>query len=416
MRIALILALLLAAGDYLMIGAGVRGARAQGLAATGADLYTMRSDLQSRWSSFENPSGAKGAAAAENKGAKGRAYCPLNAGETVTLMHAEGPGTVHRMWFTMRERDPQMLRALRLDMFWDGAEQPAVSVPFGDFFCAILGRLPAFENALFTSPEGRSFNCYVPMPFKTGARITLTNESDRDIEKLFYDVNYTLAAEPNPHALYFHAHWRRERWTALGEDFAILSRVEGAGRFLGAHIGVIEHPKNVGWWGEGEVKMYLDGDKELPTIAGTGTEDYIGTGWGQGLFQQRYQGSLVGDDKAGRYGFYRYHIPDPIYFHQDLRVTIQQLGGAGNAQVREMLKKGVEILPVSVEGEREFIKLLEDGRPLDDPSLPTGWTNLYRRDDVCAVALFYLDRPENGLPSIQSPAERMEAMEAEIVK
>jgi len=371
-------------------------------------LYRMRDDVQSRWISFENPGGEKGQGGKENKGAKGAAFSPIPAGKEVTLMDVEGAGVIHRMWFTVSKREPKMLRSIVLRMYWDNAESPAVEVPFGDFFGAILGEMTTFESALFSSPEGRSFNRLVPMPFRTHARITFANESDEDLKALFYDINYSLTGNSAEDSLYFHASWRRERWTKLEEDFAILPRVSGRGRFLGAHIGVIGHPDNLGWWGEGEVKVYLDGDDQLPTLVGTGTEDYVGTAYGQGVFSSQYQGSLMIDTANQYFSFYRHHMPDPIYFQKDIRVTIQQMGGAMQEYVREMMEKGVEIKPVSVHTDDSFTKLLDSDPPKKpgDPDVPYGWTNYYRRDDVSAVALFYLDSPVNGLPRIAPLAER----------
>ncbi|MBX7255527.1 MAG: DUF2961 domain-containing protein [Candidatus Hydrogenedentes bacterium] len=388
-------------------------AGAQG--ASRSDLYRVPDGVESRWVSFENPTGAKGEGGKSNKGGKGNPCQLLPAGQTQTLLELQGSGEIRRMWFTIRERDPQMLRALRLDMYWDGAATPAVSVPFGDFFCAILGRPVAMENEFFCNPEGRSFNCYIPMPFHNGAKVTLTNESKRDVVQLFYDIDCIVTAKPDPDALCFHAYWRRETSTTLNKDFEILPAVKGKGRFVGAHIGVIAHPENVGWWGEGEVKMYVDGDTDWPTIVGTGTEDYIGTGWGQGLFQRRYQGSLVADGEHLQYGFYRYHVPEPICFHRDLRVTIQHMGGASKKEVVEMQKAGVEIQPVSIANDNQgrFVRLLESPEPVDlaaHDSPDVAWVNYYRRDDFCAVALFYLDRPENGLPPLAPVEQRIEGM------
>jgi len=375
------------------------------------DLYKKQPGAQTRWATFENPSAAKGAAASENKGAKGHPAEPFAAGETKTLLDIKGAGSVRRMWITIPLRDPQMLRSLRLEMFWDGASTPAVSVPLGDFFGAIHGHAARLENELFTNPEGRSFNCYIPMPFRTGARITLTNDSPRNLTNLFYDVDVLTTAQPDPDALYFHASWRRVRWTELGKDFEILPQVRGDGRFLGAHVGVIAPSDVTGWWGEGEVKMYVDGDTGLPTIAGTGTEDYIGTGWGQGLYQNRFQGSVVNDEKARMFGFYRYHIPDPVFFHKDLRVTIQQMGGDQKSKVVEMLKRGVAIRPVTVDNKGRMTRLLDTGADLlKDPSPGDSWVNIYQRQDVSAVALFYLDRPENGLPALAPVAKRIEGL------
>lgn len=373
------------------------------------ELYRIPDGAQTRWYSFENPTGAKGAAAPENRTAKGHAFDAVSAGQTVTLADIKGSGEIRRMWFTVNERDPQMLRSLRFEIFWDGADRPAVSVPFGDFFGAILGKTVAFENEFFCNPEGRSFNCIIPMPFKTGAKLTLTNDSTRLLEKLFYDIDVLQTPKPDPDALYFHATWRRDPLTKIAQDFELLPRITGKGRFLGVHVGLIGRPENVGWFGEGEVKMYIDGDADLPTIAGTGTEDYIGTGWGQGKFQMRYQGCLVAENQSAEFAFYRYHVPDPVYFYKDIRVTLQQMGGAPKKQVVELLKKGVEIKPVSIDTDGNFIKLLESDPPIDllrHDSPDDAWVNMYRRDDVCATAFFYLDAPTNGLSELPDVAAR----------
>jgi hypothetical protein len=379
----------------------------------GEDIAKRRPGAQTRWASFENPKAAKGAGGKDNRGAKGHAFDSLAPGETKTLLDVKGAGEVRRMWFTVRDRDPRMLRSLKLEMFWDGKSTPAVSVPAGDFFGAMLGRAVAFENELFSNPEGRSFNCYVKMPFRTGARVTMTNESARPVPLLFYDIDVVLLDKPDQDALYFHAWWHRERWTTLGRDFEILPQVTGEGRFLGAHVGVITHPDNTGWWGEGEVKMYVDGDKEFPTIVGTGTEDYIGTGWGQGTYHNRFQGSLVSDSKTGQYTFYRYHIPDPVYFSNDMRVTIQQMGGGTKEQMTELQRKGVAVRPVSVDEGGRFRKLAETDQvvKLEELNAPKdAWVNVFRRDDWSAVALFYLDRPENGLPHLAAVEQRTEGL------
>jgi hypothetical protein len=378
------------------------------LAADG-DLARRRPGAHTRWASFENPKAVKGAGGKENKGAKGHAFDSLKPGETKPLLDVRGSGEVRRIWITVSDRDPQTLRSLRLEAFWDGSGEPAVSVPLGDFFGAILGRTVAFESELFANPEGRSFVCYVPMPFRKGARITITNDSARHLPHLFYDVDVLLTDRADPELLYFHAAWRRVRWNQPGQDFEILPFIQGEGRFLGAHVGVIAHPDNVGWWGEGEVKMYVDGDNELPTIVGTGTEDYIGTGWGQGVFHNRYQGSLIVDAAKGQYGFYRYHVPDPVYFHQDLRVTIQVMGGASKAEIVALMKKGVPVDPVSVDDAGKFTRLKDNPADLSTFS-DKAWVNVYRRDDWSAVALFYLDKPASGLLRIAPVAARVEGL------
>jgi hypothetical protein len=386
----------------------------QSVAASEKDeLFSKPEGVMTRWSSFENLSARKGEGGRENQGAKGHAFDSIEPGEIKTLLDVEGSGVVRRMWITLRPRDPGILRSLRLEMFWDGSEKPAVSVPFGDFFNWVHGQPVEFENALFANPEGRSFVSFVPMPFRKRARISITNDSTTPIPHIFYDVNVTLGDQHGPDVMYFHASWQRESLTILGEDFAILPRVEGSGRFLGCHVGVIANQKNIGWWGEGEVKVYLDGDTDLPTLCGTGTEDYIATAWGQGEYGQRFHGCLLADDEKKRYAFYRYHIPDPIYFDQDCRVTIQQIGGSNKKDIVKMLDNGIEIKPISADDRGRFIKLLDPGNNVDlvRDIRDSAWVNYYRRDDVSAIALFYLDRPTNNLPPLQPVTQRTAGME-----
>jgi hypothetical protein len=300
-------------------------------------------------------------------------------------------------------------------MFWDGAATPAVSAPLGDFFLHGAGEMLPMETALLASPEGRSFVSYIPMPFRTRARIVITNESSKPVNLIFYDVDYRQVRSQPADALYFHAWWSRERATTLGRDFRILPRIEGRGRFLGASVTVLTNPVyEKTWWGEGEVKIALDGDRpDAPTLVGTGAEDYIGTAWGQGAYVNRFQGAPIATwEGEGRWTFYRWHVPDPVWFHRDIQVTLQQIGGARKAIVQGLLVKGAPMIPVTLDpGSRNnFQKLLETGKRLDDPSLPDGHTNYYRSDDVAAVAYFYLDRPAGTLPPIAPAAERMAAL------
>jgi Protein of unknown function (DUF2961) len=298
-------------------------------------------------------------------------------------------------------------------MYWDGAKTPAVSVPLGDFFLHGAGEMVPMETALFASAEGRSFISYVPMPFRTGARVVLVNEGSKKVN-LFYDVDYRSVPAQPADALYFHAWWSRERATKPGRDFRILPRISGRGRFLGTNIAVLTNPAyEKSWWGEGELKIRLDGDGGAPTLVGTGTEDYIGTAWGQGAYINRYQGAPVANwDVGGRWTFYRFHIPDPVWFHREIEVSIQQMGGAPKADVLRFQKQGAPLIPVSVDtGNRTggFESLLASGKALEDVKLD-GWTNFYRSDDVAAVAYFYLDRPESVLLAIAPAAERTAAL------
>src|SRR5579862_5229645 len=199
-------------------------------------LYEKPIGVRTHWISFENASSDRAQAALENQGAKGHAFDSVMAGETKTLLDIEDSGTICRIWLTIGDRSPDMLRSLRLEMFWDGCDEPAVSSPLGDFFGVGLGRRVPFENELFSDPEGRSFNCFIPMPFRTGARVTLANESEKDLAHLFYDIDLLLDVEHPSDALYFHCSWRRESPNELGEEFTILPRVAGSGRFLGCNV------------------------------------------------------------------------------------------------------------------------------------------------------------------------------------
>ena len=361
-------------------------------------------ELETRWNSFENPTSEKGKGGMENKGAKGHPFDKLKAGETKVLLDIDGMGIITRMWFTIQDRSPEMLRSLKIEMFWDGSEKPAVSVPFGDFFGNGLGRLVAHQNELFANPEGRSFNCFIPMPFKTGAKVVVTNENDTDLNMLFYDINFVKIKEWNSENLYFHCFWNRDTASTPGVDYTILPKIEGKGRFLGVNFGVIGNPVyQKSWWGEGEVKMYIDGDSEFPTLAGTGTEDYIGTAWGQGQFINRFTGCLVADTEKDQWTFYRFHIADPVMFKTDLSVTIQAMGGNMKKTVIEMQEVGVPLIPVTLQNDSVFIRLLDYPQQVDlkNPELIDGWTNFYRTDDWSSTAYFYLDKPENQLPELE---------------
>ena len=396
-RIPLLLIFLIISGNYT---------------SSAQELYKMpEKKIITKWTSFENPDAEKGAGAMENKGAKGHAFDRIKGGETIDLVNIEGSGIINRIWLTINDRSPETLRALRIEMYWDNQDKPAVSVPLGDFFGVGLGRKVAFESELFSDPEGRSFNCFIPMPFKTGARVTIINdrpESSKPIT-IFYDLNLVNKDHGDEEILYFHTFWNRESKTTLMEDFIILPTVVGAGRFLGTNIGLITNEKYEDtWWGEGEVKIYLDGDSDYPSLVGSGTEDYVGTAYGQGTYDHMYQGSLIADPEKGLFTFYRYHIPDPVYFYEDIKVTIQQIGGAPTERVKKLVENGAELIPVSVDHFPEFTKLLEEENApdLNDPDFPKGWTNFYRSDDVSATAYFYLNRPVNNLPSLQPREER----------
>lgn len=232
--------------------------------------------------------------------------------------------------------------------------------------------------------------------------------------------------------MYFHTFWNRDVQTELGVDYEILPNVKGKGRYIGANLSVIGDTSYVGtWFGEGEVKIYLDGDGIYPTLVGTGTEDYIGTGWGQNQFVGSYFGSLISDRENDIYTFYRYHTKDPVYFHEDIRVTIQQMGAAPTGKIREMVRKKAKLIPVWVvdsKGETavtnmkdkapEIIRLLDINNVPDlfDEAFPKGATGFYRSDDVSATAYFYLDEPQNNLPPLPPVSLRLKNLAESVWK
>lgn len=363
-------------------------------------LYEMPVNPQSRLSSFENPNGAKGNGGKTNKTAKGNAFEFMGSGETKSLLDVKGEGTIQRIWLTI-DHSALKLRSLRLQFFWDGSNKPAVDVPLGDFFVYNLGKQVAFESALFSSGEGRSYNCYIPMPFKKAAKVLLINEGKERV-KLYYDIDFMLHKLP-ANALYFHAYWDRQWSGNLGDDYVLLPKVEGKGRFLGVSVGLnTDSSYSKSWWGEGEVKIYLDGDTKYPTINGTGAEDYIGSAWGLGKFINQYQGCTIANDSTGQFNFYRWHIPDAIYFNNDIKVTIQQIGGWMKDEMKKLQQRGANFKAVTIDGPGGFVRLLDMDNPpqVSDANFPDGWVNFYRIDDYSSVSYFYLDKPSGSLPSL----------------
>jgi hypothetical protein len=374
------------------------------------ELYTMPNDAHTRWASPENPKAIKGSGAQENGGHKGHAFDTIKSHGHIDLLNVTGAGIINRIKLTVDNRTPEMLRSLRIEIYWDGLSKPAVSAPLGDFFGATMGKTVPFESELFANPEGRSFVCFVPMPFKKGARITIYNDSKKDLSHIFYNIGFEKWDKPKEDILYFHAYWHRNS-PPIDSDFVILPEVTGNGKFLGAFIGVNANPvyKKL-WWGEGEIKVFLDGDNKFPTLAGTGVEDYIGTAWGTGKFINMTEGCLIADTSKKQWAFYRYHISDPVFFHKNIKITVQQIGGGPRDEVRKIKQKGAPMDIISVDLPGNFIKLKEMKNPPDlmDEDFPKGWTNFYRSDDWCATAFFYLDKPGNNLPSIVSVDERVE--------
>ncbi len=371
---SILFTLLLTAVYFIDLGAG--------------ELFSVPESVETRWSSFENPSGAKGRAGRANQGRKGAPFRKIAAGETVTLAEIDGPGVIRRIWLTVRPGNPNHLRGLVVRMFWENQEAPSVEAPLQDFFGIPFARQVRFESCFFSSPEARSFNCSIPMPFKTKARVEVENQSAEDCGSLFYDINYTIGDKLPEELCYFHARYRRENPTTPKKDFRILPRITGRGRFLGCNVGVraIGDYQEPIWFGEGEVKIYLDGDKEYPTLCGTGTEDYVGSGWGLGVFDHLYQGCLLNSQAHGVWAFYRYHVPDPVYFHHDIRVDLQQISGTMTENLIKHIKP------------ENYPELTATHQVFDPEKNREGWHNFEAPQDVCATAYWYqtLPSPEWG--------------------
>lgn len=389
------------------------------------DLYRAAPEgVETRWASAENVNAEKGKGGMSNKGAKGDAYTLIAPNSTKVIFNQKGAGMITKIWSANSLLwKPENRRKVKLEMYWDDSEEPAVSVPFTDFFGVGLGLMRPFESALFSSPEGKSHNCFIPMPYREAARIEVVNESD-DMIMFYYKIDFLKLEKQADDVLYFHSYWHRDITTERGVDFEILPNIEGRGRYLGTNIGVVgDSTYRETWFGEGEVKIYLDGDDKYPTLVGTGTEDYIGTGWGQGEYNHNTQGSLVSDKQNDIYAFYRYHTIDPVYFHKNCKVTLQQIGNSVRNNLRKMRKNGAEFEVLWSYVEKDGLdaskRYLDMDNPpkLEDENFPNGVsTNFYRSDDVSATAYFYLDKPSSNLPAIQSMEERTKEMDRKVFR
>jgi hypothetical protein len=292
---------------------------------------------------------------------------------------------------------PEVMRAVWMEVFYDRATEPSIAAPCLDFFGLPHGRPAEFYSALMAASEGRGFNSYLPMPFDHHVRIEFTNSSAAT-QVLYFQIDYTLERGRTRDGSYLHAQFRRENPTVMKRDFVILDDVLGPGRLFGCNIGIrVIDPCD--WYGEGEVKVYKDGDTDLPTICGTGFEDYVGTAWGLGQHYGPYsgaplvvsppatpgeQGSMFGAEKPEFVGVYRWHLLDPIMFERSLRVTIQQIGAAffAEGQQDEFDRYNTTNPPAG----RGWTRDIAPGM------IATGITE--RVDDYCATAYYYLRQPQ----------------------
>ena len=321
-----------------------RGDRPFNGLTTGVGDLSRLSRAKTRSISPENFTGAKGgggqategtgAQAARNLG-KGWKVSPsveIKAGDTFTLTDITGPGAIQHIWMTPTGH----WRFSILRVYWDGETTPSIEVPVGDFFAAGWGKYGQISSLPVAVNPGSAFNSYWTMPFRKSCRMTVTNIAPRAMT-LYYQVTYALT-EIADDAAYFHAQFRRVNPLAYKQGYTIVDGVKGEGHYVGTHLcwGVNSN----GWWGEGEIKFFMDGDTEFPTICGTGTEDYFCGSYNfENQDTKRYQEfttpytglSLVMRpdglyQSQERFSLYRWHIMDPIRFQNDLRVTIQALG------------------------------------------------------------------------------------------
>ncbi len=323
--------------------------RFNGLEMNMGNLYRL-SDAKTRSISPENFSGEKGkagmasleerdkpnAANAANaardlgQGWKVNPYVRIKPGETFTLAVIDGPGAIQHIWMTPAGK----WRFNILRIYWDDEAEPSVECPVGDFFGMGWGQYaPLVSSAVCVNP-GSAFNSYWVMPFRKKCRITMENVGDADVMTLYYQIDYTLTEVPDD-AAYFHAQYRRLN-PDVTSDYTIIDGIKGKGHYVGVYLayGV----NNNGWWGEGEIKFYIDGDTKFPTICGTGTEDYFCGSYNfdrNGKYTEfctPYSGlvQVIRPDgtyrSQQRFGLYRWHINDPVRFEKDLRITIQDLG------------------------------------------------------------------------------------------
>ncbi len=309
------------------------------------NLHRM-SNAETRSISPENFTGEKGKGGMSTDGPALRAardlgqgwkvspYAHVPAKGTLTLGEITGSGAIQQIWMTPAPIDKT--RSFILRFYWDGEDEPSVEVPMGDFFGCGWGEFCQINSLPVCVNPGSAFNCYWVMPFRKGAKITLENLDDEQMT-IYYQINYTLTEVPKD-AAYFHAQFRRVNKLKAKDVYTILDGVRGGGQYVGTYMAW--EARSPGWWGEGEIKFFMDGDKKFPTICGTGTEDYFCGSYGfvspKTSLYQTFSTPHAGMPQVlppdvinlpgQRFGLYRWHIVDPVRFTKDLKVTMQALG------------------------------------------------------------------------------------------
>ena len=310
----------------------------------------LLSDSKSRSISPENFTGEKGkggmaklgdgtaseAARDLGQGWKVNPFIKIAKGETFTLAQIEGSGAIQHIWMTPTGN----WRFSILRIYWDDEKEPSVECPVGDFFGMGWGEYAPLQSLAICVNPGSAFNCYWSMPFRTKCKITMQNIDEKEM-RLYYQVDYSLTEVPK-NASYFHAQFHRTNPVKYKDVYTIVDQIKGKGQYVGTYLAW--QVNNNGWWGEGEIKFFMDGDKTFPTICGTGTEDYFCGSYNfdrNGKYTEfctPYAGlhQVIRPDGAyrsnQRFGLYRWHITDPIRFENDLKVTIQALGWTGNGR------------------------------------------------------------------------------------
>ena len=310
----------------------------------------LLSDAKSRSISPENFTGEKGrggmaklgegsasnAARDLGQGWKVNPYIKIAKGETFTLAEIDGSGAINHIWMT----PTGTWRFSILRIYWDDEKDPSIECPVGDFFGMGWGEYAPLQSLAICVNPGSAFNCYWQMPFRKKCKITMQNLDEKEMS-LYYQVDYCMTEVPK-NASYFHAQFHRTNPLKYKDIYTIVDQIKGKGQYVGTYLAW--QVNNNGWWGEGEIKFFMDGDKEFPTICGTGTEDYFCGSYNfdrNGKYTEfctPYSGlhQVIRPDGAyrsnQRFGLYRWHITDPIRFENDLKVTIQALGWTGNGR------------------------------------------------------------------------------------
>lgn len=272
-------------------------------------------------------------------------YRLVAPGATYTVLDTDGPGAISHIWFTLGDDEPNSLKRIVLRMYWDGEKTPSVETPIGDFFGLGLGAYYQWQSELLSVGGDRALNSFFPMPFRHHARITVTNQGKQPIDALYYNIDYRIDTHPlPPDTLYFHAQYRQAQpthgwtsnWTSNsvplvsdkpnldGKDNYVWMQATGHGQYVGVTMSVLQNQDD--WWGEGDDMFFIDGAK-LPSIAGTGSEDYFLGAWGFGdkpFSYQLYGAPVLTGDRAGsRTSVYRFHFDSPMPFSTSFKATIE---------------------------------------------------------------------------------------------